>query len=198
MVGLMESYNTCLSVMIFLPLIKSHKVKFYCQPMWSCLLLYHCCVKSNIELWQLQSSGRSRDGKKEGWEIVSDCKVNTGWFSGVVTVNLFIHKVVSPPHLDNTVNSNQDSVMSNYRPSAPNGVGCSSAMTKWHMESRDLFTTFPLMQGFHTWAPERCADRAQPGTGPYRVTTCPTTGDKLHTKALNLCLCLWPSTALHR
>lgn len=43
-------------------------------------------------------------------------KVNSSWFREAVTVNLFTLHVESFAHLDNTVNSNQDPGISNYRP----------------------------------------------------------------------------------
>lgn len=64
-------------------------------------------------------------------------------------MNLFTHKVESLPHLDNTVNSNQDPVISNYRPSAARGGAEVECDEVTHV-SNDLFTTFALMQGFHT------------------------------------------------
>ena len=64
-----------------------------------------------------------------------------------MAVNLFTHKAESLPQLDNTVNSNQDPVISNYRLSAARGgaeVGCDEVK---HVSS-DLFTTQALIQGF--------------------------------------------------
>lgn len=81
-------------------------------------------------------------------EAASWYKVNSSWFIGAVTVNLFTHRVESLAHLDNTVNSNQDSVISNYRPRTAEEAGCDEVR---HV-SRHLVTTVALMQGFHSWA----------------------------------------------
>lgn len=92
----------------------------YCKPMWCSLLFDHCYAESNAELWQLQSSvgneERRREGMKGAKETVSGNKVNSSWFREAVTVNLFTLHVESFAHLDNTVNSNQDPGISNYRP----------------------------------------------------------------------------------
>lgn len=59
---------------------------------------------------------RGKGGTTGGREPVSEYKVNSSWFSGAVTVNLFTHNAESLAHLDNTVNSNQDPVILNYIP----------------------------------------------------------------------------------
>lgn len=68
---------------------------------------------------------RAEGGKKQQVAIKSTV-ADSG---GAATVNLFTHKVESLAHLDNTVNSNQDPVISNYRPWAAGRWG----VMKWHM-----------------------------------------------------------------
>lgn len=110
----------------------------YCQRTWSHFLFYHCCVKINMTTVIFRGKG----GVTGGWELVSEYKVSSGWFSGAVTVNLFTHNAESLAHLDNTVNSNQDPVILNYIPWAVGGV------MKWHMWAAIYLQHLPLCRVF--------------------------------------------------
>lgn len=87
---------------------------------------------------------------------------------------------LSLSHLDNTVNSNQDLVISNY--SATRELGLRQVMN-WQI-SAAIYLHFLLCRSFKRALLDRCAQQV---TGLHRVTTYPTTGDKWHTAALNLC-----------
>lgn len=64
----------------------------------------------------LQRGGRKEGGRDGKQQVDAKSTANSGWCSGAVTVNLFTHKAEPLAHLDNTVNSNEDPVISNYRP----------------------------------------------------------------------------------
>lgn len=82
-----------------------------------------CVSKPTQNSWQAQSQeGGTEEYRKRRWEGWTNSEwtqrprlqVNGGWCSGAVTVNLFTHQFESFPHADNTVNNNQEPVVSNY------------------------------------------------------------------------------------
>lgn len=86
-----------------------------------------CQLSVTLLMCQEQRNCNLQTGRRwEAWEegVGKQSTATSGWFKGAVTVNLFTHKVESLAHSDNTVNSNQDPVISNYRPRVAGDVVC--------------------------------------------------------------------------
>lgn len=86
---------------------------------------------------------------------------------------LCLPTVLSISCLDNTVNSNQDPVISNYRPLATRELG-RRQVRNWQVWAV-AYLHFLVCRS--SWAPALLEKSAQQVTGLHWVTTCPTTGE---------------------
>lgn len=130
----------------------------YCQSVSSCFLFCHCGSQSRTQLWQPRSWA-VEGGEKRQEDIQSTAADSLELRQSIC---LFT-KLSSLAHLDNTVNSNQDPVISNYRPWAAGEAGCDEV----RHASINLLTTFALMKDFHGGAPGLLEQRARQTTRPH-------------------------------
>lgn len=139
-----------------------------------------CCSISVVS--KATQSSDNCNLQSEVRETASGYKVNSSWFSEALTVNLFTHKVESLSHLDNTVNSNQDPVISNYRTSATRGLGWRWVM-KWQIWAAICLQHLLLCRSFK---PERLLywrdvhSRSQGFTGSLPTQPLGTSGTPQH------------------
>lgn len=92
-----------------------------CDPVCCSITAVSKATRS-FDSYKLQSGGKQQVGIKSTADSVE------GWRWICLPT-----KLETLSHLDNTVNSNQDAVISNYRPSAARGLGLRCDVMKWQM-----------------------------------------------------------------